>query len=102
MGRATPFRDPFEVYEKIQLAGFFFQELIISGLYVWEAVHALRPILAIKSYPERKVVRNLVLVNVVVVVLDVTLLATQYTKNFDIQTTYKPVVYPLSRWVVTF
>jgi hypothetical protein len=27
------------------------------------------------------------------VVLDVTLLATQYTNNFDIQTTYKPVVY---------
>jgi hypothetical protein len=76
VGRAKPFRDPFEVYEKIQLAGFFFQELIISGLYIWEAVHALRPILAIKSYPEQKVVRNLILVNVFVVVLDVTLLAT--------------------------
>jgi hypothetical protein len=66
VGRATPFRGPFEVYEKIQLAGFFFQELIISGLYIWETVHALGPILAIKSYPEQKVVRNLILVNVFV------------------------------------
>jgi hypothetical protein len=46
------------------------------------AVHSLRPILAIKSYPEQKVVRNLILVNVFVVVLDVTVLATQYTNNF--------------------
>lgn len=92
-GGETPFIRPFEIYENIQLAGFFLQELIISSLYIFEAARALRPILAIKSCSEQKVVRNLILANVLVVILDITLLVTQYTNNFDIQTTYKPVVY---------
>jgi len=92
-GEETPFLRPFEIYEKIQLAGFFLQELIISSLYIFEAARALRPVLAIKSCSEQEVVRNLILANVLVVALDVTLLVTQYTNNFDIQTTYKPVVY---------
>ncbi|KAF2180877.1 hypothetical protein K469DRAFT_692431 [Zopfia rhizophila CBS 207.26] len=88
-----PFVKPFIIYEKVQLTGFCIQESIISGLYILEAFRALRPILAIRGPTERKVVRRLILVNIFVVAMDITLLVTEYTNNFDIQTTYKPVVY---------
>ncbi|KFY31986.1 hypothetical protein V493_00621 [Pseudogymnoascus sp. VKM F-4281 (FW-2241)] len=89
------FITPFNIYERIQLAGFFVQEFIISLLYIVEAIRVLRPVLAIKGPTERQVIRHLILVNIVIVVMDVTLLVTEYTNNFEIQTTYKTVVYSI-------
>ncbi|RSL96095.1 hypothetical protein CEP52_011699 [Fusarium oligoseptatum] len=54
----------FNIYERIQLAGFFLQETIISGLYIWETARGLKPIFAIKKALERKIIRNLIIVNV--------------------------------------
>ncbi|EKG13710.1 integral membrane protein [Macrophomina phaseolina MS6] len=90
-----PFVKPFIVYEKIQLMGFCIQESIISALYIWETIHVLRPVLTIKGPRERTVIWHLVFVNGLVVLLDVSLVATEYTNHFDIQTTYKPVVYSI-------
>ncbi|KAJ5414853.1 hypothetical protein N7509_000187 [Penicillium cosmopolitanum] len=86
---------PFNVYERIQLAGFAIQETIISGLYIWEAMTTLRPILAMKGPRGQRVVINLILVNAIAVLLDASLLTTEYTDHFDVQTTYKPVVYSI-------
>ncbi|KAH7367977.1 integral membrane protein [Plectosphaerella cucumerina] len=85
----------FDVYERVQLAGFTAQECLISGIYVVATIRTLRPILAIKLPKERKIVHHLLLVNVFVIILDISLLVTQYTGNFQIQTTYKPVVYSI-------
>lgn len=85
----------FNIYERIQLAGFFLQETIISGLYIWETARGLKPIFAIKKALERKIIRNLIIVNVLVILLDISLLITQYLSHFQIQTTYKPVVYSI-------
>lgn len=38
---------------------------------------------------------NVVAVNVIAVLLDASLLTTEYTNHFDVQTTYKPVVYSI-------
>jgi hypothetical protein len=84
---------PFNVYERIQLAGFSAQEIIISGLYIWETMTGLRPVLAMKGRAGKRVIGNLVIVNTIAVLLDASLLATEYTDNFDVQTTYKTVVY---------
>lgn len=89
------FLPAFHVYEGIQLAGFFIQESVISGLYIWETARGLKPIFAVRKAMERNVMRHLIIVNVLVVILDVTLLVTQYSSNFQIQTTYKPVVYSI-------
>jgi hypothetical protein len=67
-----PFLIPFTIYEKIQLTGFCVQEFIISGIYIWETIHALRPVLAIKGPDERKIIRNLIIINVLVVLMDIT------------------------------
>ncbi|EGY21376.1 hypothetical protein VDGD_02900 [Verticillium dahliae] len=85
----------FDIYERVQLAGFCIQECLISGFYILESLRSLRPILAVKLPRERQIIRNLVIVNVFVMVLDISLLVTQYTGNFQIQTTYKPVVYSI-------
>ncbi|KXJ85419.1 hypothetical protein Micbo1qcDRAFT_190965 [Microdochium bolleyi] len=94
-GNPDPFVNSFIVYEKIQLAGFFLQESIISGLYVWEAATGLKPILAVKATMGRRVLRHLRILFVLTVLLDASLLATEYSGNFQIQTTYKPVVYSI-------
>ncbi|KAJ6140887.1 hypothetical protein N7497_011780 [Penicillium chrysogenum] len=86
---------PFNIYERVQLAGFAAQETIISGLYIWETMTSLRPVLAMKGRRGQKVVINLLVVNTLAVLLDAALLATEYTNHFDVQTTLKPVVYSI-------
>ncbi|KAL2853970.1 hypothetical protein BJX68DRAFT_264722 [Aspergillus pseudodeflectus] len=89
----TSFIAPFNIYERIQLAGFSAQEIIISGLYIWETMTGLRPVLNLKGQAGRRVIINLIIVNTIAVLLDASLLATEYSNNFDVQTTYKTVVY---------
>ncbi|KAI6778310.1 uncharacterized protein J7T54_008488 [Emericellopsis cladophorae] len=85
----------FRIYERVQLAGFCVQECIISGFYILETIRTLKPILAIKLPKERKMTRYLIIVNTLVIILDISLLFTQYAGHFQIQTTYKPVVYSI-------
>lgn len=89
----SSFLPPFNIYERIQLALFSAQEIIISGLYIWETMTYLRPVLIMKGRTGKRVIINLIFVNTIVVLLDASLLATEYTNNFDVQTTYKTVVY---------
>ena len=89
------FIEPFNIYERVQLTGFSLQETIISALYIWEATTRLRPLLAMKGPCGQRVITNVVIVNALAVLLDVTLLATEYSGEFTIQTTLKPVVYSI-------
>jgi len=82
----------FHVYESVQLTGFAIQECTISGLYIWEASRSLGPILKFRGSRGKHVVRHLIFVNILVVAIDISLLV---TNNFEIQTTYKPVVYSI-------
>ncbi|KAM0819998.1 hypothetical protein AB5N19_05816 [Seiridium cardinale] len=85
----------FNVYEKVQITMFTLQEAIISGLYVYEASSGLKMMDVIKGPRVRALNRELVAVFILVVTLDITLMITEYTDNFQIQTTYKPVVYSI-------
>ncbi|KAJ9419843.1 hypothetical protein FOXG_15999 [Fusarium oxysporum f. sp. lycopersici 4287] len=89
------FLGAFNIYERIQLAGFCIQETIISGLYIWETARGLKPIFAVRKAMERKIIRYLIIVNILVILLDISLIVTQYMSLFIIQTTYKPVVYSI-------
>ncbi|KAH7042260.1 integral membrane protein [Macrophomina phaseolina] len=86
----------YTAYEKTELTAFSIQECIISGLYIYEASKTfLRP--AAKSSKAgrrmRAIYRHLIYVNIIVVALDATLLATQYANHYRPQTTYKAFVY---------
>ncbi|KAH7468367.1 hypothetical protein H9L39_16593 [Fusarium oxysporum f. sp. albedinis] len=70
-------------------------ETIISGLYIWETSRGLKPIFAVKKVMDRKMIRYLIIVNVLVILLDISLIATQFMSHFTIAMTYKPVVYSI-------
>lgn len=90
-----PFQNPYAIFEKIQLSVFFVQELIISGLYVWETTNRLRLEKSIGNLRTRKIMNHLIWVNVLVVLLDITILALEFTNLFEIQTAWKPLVYSI-------
>ncbi|KAH7348814.1 hypothetical protein BKA65DRAFT_477197 [Rhexocercosporidium sp. MPI-PUGE-AT-0058] len=83
----------FVVYDKIQLTVFFVQECIISGIYIYETVRLLAPTGEPVSVSIRNLLKHLVLVNIFVLVLDVTVLAFGYSGYYQIQTTFKAAVY---------
>ncbi|KAJ5752087.1 hypothetical protein N7520_009004 [Penicillium odoratum] len=89
------FVTPFNIYERIQLTGFSLQETLISAIYIWETVTGLRPVLTLKGPRGKRVILNLVLINAVAILLDASLLALEYADYFDIQTSYKPLVYSI-------
>ncbi|KAF4439927.1 hypothetical protein F53441_12428 [Fusarium austroafricanum] len=93
--QSSHFIGAFNIYERIQLAGFCIQEAIISGLYIWETARGLKPIFAVRKTLGRRIIRYLIIVNILVILLDISLIATQYMSHFNIQTTYKPVVYSI-------
>ncbi|KAH6873853.1 hypothetical protein B0T10DRAFT_610952 [Thelonectria olida] len=91
-----PFIGPYSVYEKLQLTVFFVQETIISGLYIWETTKLLKAERDIrgKTGPKR-VMNHLIYVNIIVMLLDVTIVALEFANYYDVQTGYKPLVYSI-------
>ncbi|KAM0326520.1 hypothetical protein ACHAQA_006389 [Verticillium albo-atrum] len=89
----APFLTPYSIFEKIQLSVFFVQEIIISGLYIWETTKRLKLEKSIGNTGTRKVMNHLIYVNILVVLLDVSILALEFANLYDIQTAWKPLVY---------
>jgi hypothetical protein len=65
------FMAPFDIYERVQLTGFSVQETIISALYIWETMTGLRPLWAMKGPSGQRVIMNIVIINALAVLLDV-------------------------------
>ncbi|KAL2015452.1 hypothetical protein VTK56DRAFT_5396 [Thermocarpiscus australiensis] len=92
------FITPYSIYEKIQVSLFFVQETIISGLYIKETVAMLRArrrggMEGTKGSVARRLMRHLIVVNVIVILLDITILTLEYWGLYSIQTAYKALVY---------
>lgn len=83
----------FLVYDKIQIVIISVQETIISMIYIYETVLLLGGEGSKAPGPLKKLLRHLILVNVVVLIFDVTLLAVQFSGHYEIQTTYKTAIY---------
>lgn len=82
----------YNVMEKIQLTGFCVQEIIISGLYIWETNRML------KLNPEndsRKVIFNLFAVNMACILMDIALIVIEYANFYMYQTTLKATIYSI-------
>ncbi|KAJ5117400.1 hypothetical protein N7448_011032 [Penicillium atrosanguineum] len=90
----TRFARPAMIYNWIQLAGFCVQDLVICGIYIYEAIRALKCIIRIRGCKGRKVIIHLLWVNVLVVVLNILLLLTEYKLHY-IQVSFKTVVYSI-------
>ena len=90
-----PFLKPFAVYEKIQITAFSTQEFIISALYIWEARKMLKSLPNVKREEARNVIIHLIFVNVFIMLMDITLLGTEYANQYSIETTYKSLLYSI-------
>lgn len=90
-----PFAGAFAIYDKVQIAIFFAQEFAISVIYIYETIRLLGSGGEIKRNPLRQLLAHLILVNILVLILDITLLGIQYSGYYEIQTTYKAAAYSL-------
>ncbi|EKG14301.1 hypothetical protein MPH_08481 [Macrophomina phaseolina MS6] len=88
-----PFIVPYSVYEKVQVTVFFVQEVIISLIYLYETMRTLRPEGNIRRQQSRRLLKHLIYINIIIIIMDVTLLGVEYAGYYDIQTTYKAFVY---------
>jgi hypothetical protein len=91
----TPFVKPYEIYEKIQLSVFITQELIISALYVFETTKLLRMERTLGNLGTKSLLHHLIFVNVLVMLLDFSILGLEFANMFEIQTSWKPLVYSI-------
>ncbi len=86
------FTSAFNVMEKLQMTAFCIQEFIISGLYVFSTIKLLRPVYHGKT---RKVMTQLIWINLIIIAMDLILLAMMYDDRYEIEATLKPMVYSI-------
>lgn len=82
----------YDIMERIQLVGFCVQELVLSGLYVWETAKMLR------LRPERRhkqILTQLLIINVFILILDFAVVGIEYAGYYAVQVMFKPVAYSI-------
>ncbi|PLB46829.1 hypothetical protein P170DRAFT_362726 [Aspergillus steynii IBT 23096] len=84
------YRRGYNVMEKIQMTGFCIQEFVLSALYIWETTRMLR---LDPDRGKRKIMYQLVAINLIIILLDVGLLVIEYRDLYIMETMIKGVVY---------
>jgi hypothetical protein len=86
------FAHAYRIMERIQVAAFCIQELIISSIYVCETVKLLRLRPRGRS---QLILLQLCVINIVILCLDVAVVAIEYVGYYAVQVMIKPVVYSI-------
>jgi hypothetical protein len=95
-----PFIVPYSIYERVEVTLFFLQEIVISSLYIHETIGLMR----VRKHggmdsrgrgpgTRHRLMTHLVVVNIIIVMLDTTILALEYAGLYALQTAYKGFVY---------
>lgn len=89
------FVKPYGIYEKIQVTVFFVQELTLSSFYIAETVKLARLQSSIQYNGRRskRLMVHLIVVNVLLIILDATILGLEYASLYGYQTAWKALVY---------
>ncbi|RMJ21456.1 hypothetical protein PHISP_07676 [Aspergillus sp. HF37] len=90
------FATPYAVFERIQVVVFFIQESIISGLYVYKTCTLLRAdggITEAHGEAGRRLMLHLIYMNVIVVALDTSIIALEFSGRYASQTAVKAFIY---------
>lgn len=82
----------YDVMEKIQMTGFFCQEVILSSIYVIETFRILRTSLQPDT---RTTMRQLLAINAVIIAMDLGLLGLEAASYYILETMLKGVVYSI-------
>ncbi|MCJ1480737.1 hypothetical protein MMC06_000892 [Schaereria dolodes] len=86
------FTKAFNYVERIQMTAFCMQEFIISGIYVYSTIKLLRPVYHGHT---RKVMMQLIWINLIIIGMDVVLLVMEYGGNYEVEATLKAMVYSI-------
>ncbi|KAJ4379595.1 hypothetical protein N0V86_004776 [Didymella sp. IMI 355093] len=92
------FLGPYEIYERVQLVIFAVQEAFISGLYIYHAkdiLDTLDTLDEVRKQPRRAVMKQLIYINVMLMVFDSVLIGLQFAGLYEVQTSLKPAIYGL-------
>jgi hypothetical protein len=97
-----PWLPTYGIWERLQLCLYFTQETIISGLYVYEVFKLRRSMRTTSSASwnsgmetKRKVMSHLIYINILIIMIDVSLLVTEFIGHYEIQVLYKGAVYSI-------
>ena len=74
------------------MCGFFCQEVILSSIYIVETVKILRSSLQPNT---RKIMKQLVLINAIIIIMDLGLLALEAASLYILETLVKGVIYSI-------
>jgi len=88
----STFERGYNVMEKIQMIGFFIQEVILSSIYIFETVKILRGSLQPHT---RKTMIQLIVINVAIIVMDLGLLGLECASLYILETLLKGVIYSI-------
>lgn len=80
----------YNVMEKIQMTGFCIQEFILSGIYLWESAKFHKTDNQEKS---RKTLHELFYINMIIIMMDLSLLSLEYANLYILEILIKGVVY---------
>ncbi|KAI2725874.1 hypothetical protein CBS147332_2761 [Penicillium roqueforti] len=84
----------YNVMERMQLAWFCAQEIVISGIYIIETAKLLR-MMPDKDRRRSRILYELLAINFVIILLDICLLLVEYIGFYALQTTLKAMVYSI-------
>ncbi|KAI9749768.1 MAG: hypothetical protein M4579_006748 [Chaenotheca gracillima] len=82
----------FNVMERVQMTGFCCQEFFISCIYIWATLKLLKPIYHSRT---RKIMTQLIAINVVIILMDIVLLVMEYKGYYEIEASLKSFVYSI-------
>ena len=88
--REQPYLRGYTIIEKIQMCVFSAQEILISGVYLFEVYKVMGNV---RDKRSRGMVRQLTLMNVLIISLDIIMLSVEFCNWFMIQVTLKGLVY---------
>ncbi|UKZ56949.1 hypothetical protein TrVGV298_010796 [Trichoderma virens] len=92
--RPEIFEQPYKITERIEIIVFFLQEMMLSGLYIYETLKLLRLGGSLgNKRSSRRLLKNLILVNILVMILDITIVCLEFANLYDYQISYKPFAY---------
>ena len=84
------FAQAYKYIEKVQMTGFTIQEFILSALYVWRTLDILK---TGRNRRRNRVMRELLGINIFIVIMDIALLVVEYQNRHVIEQAIKQVVY---------
>ncbi|EXJ59339.1 uncharacterized protein A1O5_12220 [Cladophialophora psammophila CBS 110553] len=86
------FVDGYNVMEKVQMCGFFLQEVVLSSIYIIEAIRILRSSVQMHT---KRLMYQLLAINVLIITLDLGLLGLECASLYILETITKPAFYSI-------